>query len=613
MKKVGKILAVLLIILLAIAAVIPFLISADTLKQELISRAQTEFHRQLVIDGDVSLAFFPVVTLKMDKVTLLSEKIQSTSSVPLATLQSLHVSVATMPLFFGKIEVADITLIEPKMNIVLYATGESNWSQAEPLQQYAANAAEPATTKTDATAANTVPASLAQVKLGNVSVRNGVINYHNTKNDGNWSIRGLDINASFETIGRPFTFNAGMSWNDKPITLKGKIDSLYSLLKAEKTLFKTSIKAEPYGAELDGFYLAQALESKATINAGATKLAGDITLDIGEKTPFISAKLTSDLLDFNAFLPAPEAKTSGFNLIPPAYAAEPNWSIDRIDVSFLQSFNGYLSLDAAAIKIKQFIFGKTPLMLQLDKGNLGGRIQNGEFYGGKLNAMFGVDSDGDLPSFDKRVSVRGLQLEPFLRDAGAPNRLQGKADIDINLFSQGDNELQIISNLMGDGAIRINNGAILGINLNNIVTNAATQLQLVDNPSVQTQFSEASGKFKIENGLLTNRDLVIQMPSVRLTGEGRVDLVQQTLNYRLTPTISVSVKDQDGNMRKEGLKLPIIVEGDLASPVFRPDAKGIIEDAVKNPEALKQNLKDLKENFKQLNSTKDLKKLLRGQ
>jgi AsmA protein len=112
---------------------------------------------------------------------------------------------------------------------------------------------------------------------------------------------------------------------------------------------------------------------------------------------------------------------------------------------------------------------------------------------------------------------------------------------------------------------------------------------------------------------VTNNDLSMKSPVLRVAGKGTVSLPPKTVNYRLEPTIVGSLKGQgDTKDARTGLTIPLVIAGPWANPSITPDVVGMLQDGLKNPEALKQNLKDITGQLKDFNSPKDIGKALLG-
>lgn len=75
-------------------------------------------------------------------------------------------------------------------------------------------------------------------------------------------------------------------------------------------------------------------------------------------------------------------------------------------------------------------------------------------------------------------------------------------------------------------------------------------------------------------------------------GEGKIDLPNRNIDYKLRPTIS------SGDVG--GITVPIKIEGDLDNPTYKPDAEEGVKLMIKSPEKLKENVKNIKNDLKNL-------------
>ena len=125
--------------------------------------------------------------------------------------------------------------------------------------------------------------------------------------------------------------------------------------------------------------------------------------------------------------------------------------------------------------------------------------------------------------------------------------------------------------------------------------------------SQKTDFAVLGGTFVITKGVLTNNDLVMQSPLLRLAGKGKVNLLARTQNYRLEPKVVGSLRGQGDKFERKGIVVPIIVTGTWDNPIWRPDLVGALK---LNSDGSLGSLKDLEKNYK--GQAKDLLKGLTG-
>jgi AsmA protein len=162
------------------------------------------------------------------------------------------------------------------------------------------------------------------------------------------------------------------------------------------------------------------------------------------------------------------------------------------------------------------------------------------------------------------------------------------------LQTRGRTERELVQNLSGKGKATFLDGAIVGINLAAMVRNVATAFQGGGTGEERaTDFAELSGSFDIRKGVLTNDDLWLQAPVLRVAGSGQVNLPERTLDYRLEPKAAPTLEGQGGERQVAGVLVPVIIKGPWSDPTIAPDLSAVARQALENPEALKQQVEQL--------------------
>jgi AsmA protein len=179
--------------------------------------------------------------------------------------------------------------------------------------------------------------------------------------------------------------------------------------------------------------------------------------------------------------------------------------------------------------------------------------------------------------------------------------MEGTAQIDAFLTTRGDDIDFILKGLNGNGAILVEDGAVKGINVEEMVQHIkAAYLKFKGSEPSQkqdfsgrTDFSRLHAPFEIKNGLAATDNTSLTAPGLRLTATGNADLVNQTLNFKLSPKFVATIQGQGDKDKRSGITVPILVQGSFSSPVFRPDMKSMIEEGINLlPEIQKRFLKE---------------------
>ena len=332
--------------------------------------------------------------------------------------------------------------------------------------------------------------------------------------------------------------------------------------------------------------------AQAALQFNAIKATGDFSVDVGNAKPAIKATLDVDMLDLNPYLPpdSTEAKPAAATGAGAGAGGKQDWSDDPIDASGLKAVEADLTLKTGGLKVRKLEVGKSRLDVALHGGKLTVDLAEMDLYKGQGKGRLAIDGAQPGVGLDATFALKGLQAQPFLAAAAGFERLEGTGNIDLQVAGRGHSQRQIVSALGGKGAVSFTNGAIRGINLASMLRNVTTAF--TDNGGDQkTDFAELGGTFTIASGIVSNQDLALMAPLIRVGGAGTVDLPKRTLNYRVEPKVAATTQGQGGQKDVGGLSVPVIIEGPWSNLSYRPDlagmagnvgqaAKGLVEKAL---------------------------------
>ena len=190
-------------LLVAAVAVAPALIDINSYKPLIVSQVKTATGRDLVIDGPISLSLLPTPTVSVTGVKFFNAA--GSKNANMVEVKSVTVQPSLLPLLVGRIEVGEVTLVEPKIVLEINAEGKPNWEFAPSVAE-----AKPAAAK---------PSSPRPLSLGRLTIDNGTLIFSDSK--AGLSVVGEKANfsASVGSIDGPYTLAGGATVNGAPLKL----------------------------------------------------------------------------------------------------------------------------------------------------------------------------------------------------------------------------------------------------------------------------------------------------------------------------------------------------------------------------------------------------------
>ena len=313
-----------------------------------------------------------------------------------------------------------------------------------------------------------------------------------------------------------------------------------------------------------------------------TTLSGATSIGFGEITR-VRAQLALDALDLDRYLP-PE----------PGEQAPGSGPAEDVELAFdwLDGLDLDASFRAGRLKVSGLTLTDLEGHAVAKDGVLTLQPFGAALYGGQVRGTARLDARQAPATFRLEQSLSALQLLPFVQDLAGFERLAGLAELGVQLTTTASSTAGLMSGLNGEVSFDVSNGALKGVNIWYEIQRAnalARGRPVPQRSSADTEFRQLKGTAVIRDGLLVNEDLVGGLQSLGLAGRGQVNLVEATLDYRLTASVLREAIDEATGERSElaGASLPLRLRGSLDSPSVTVDLEGLARDRVQQ-EALQR-------------------------
>ncbi|UEM22636.1 AsmA family protein [Skermanella mucosa] len=641
-------LALVAVVLVAVVVAVPFLVPVEQYKGRIEAEVAQRTGREFRIQGPMSLSLLPTLAIELNDVSFAGPPGARTPEM--VRLGQLELELKPWPLLRGEVQVDTLVLREPRIALEVDAQGRPNWVLD---QSPAADQPAPAGPGDGQEQTAGVP----DIRLGEVELVDGRVSYFDARTQALHEVTDVDVTLMAPDLARPADLKGRLVYRERPVTVETRIEQPRALIETGASGLTAAVNGDLLSIRFDGALeraaagpgatgtldlrapelrqlatwvtgtdpgdlpvqsasVAGGLAANAdrialtggTYKAGDMEATGNVAVALAGARPKIEGVLNVARLNLDRYLNQPRTAGSAAPAQPtpaapaaapgpaPSPAGDAGWSTRPIDFSALRTVDADLKVALAGLTVKGVDVGASDMAMTLDGGRLRTVLGETALFDGTVSGQVNADASAAVPALALDLRINGVQAEPVLTRFADFNRLAGTARAVASLRTTGASERAMVEGLNGQGSVTFTDGAIKGINLAAMVRNAAAafQGQPVGNEPQQTDFAELGGNFTIQNGVVRNDDLRLLAPLLRLEGRGTVALPSKTIDYRLQPRLVSTIEGQGGTRDVTGIAVPVLVRGSLTDPSFAPDLAGLAEEALRNPEAIREQIEGLK-------------------
>jgi AsmA protein len=580
---VAAMVAAAFVTLVALSFLIPAASVRDAVKAEI--HAVTGLDP--LLGDDISLALFPSGTVRFRNVLLGDES----TGEPAVIADELAARLRYFPLLAGRIEISDVTLVHPTINVAFAADGQSNWSG---LISSLAHALQPA------------PERMAS--FSEIGIQDGTVVVHDAGKGATERLENLNFQVAWPSISRSFGANGHFVWRDEPVEASLTLSDFLAALTGDPSGVKVRLSSAPLQLAFDGTASDQptlkiigtlgveapslrdamrwtsksklpfggfgrfALRAESDIGGGVVSLAnvnveldgnsaeGALTLsDDGHRT--VQGTLAADALDVTPYV-------SGIRLLA---RNQNDWDHLPIALDGLSDFNLDLRLSAASIKISNAQLGRTAVAANMRNGKLDLTIGEAQAFGGVARGTLGIASADNGVAVTSHMQFADVDLADCLGQVFGVRRIEGRGNLTVNIDGSGNSVLAVTHALNGTATLNAQSGALTGIDVEQLLRRLERR-PLSGNGdfrSGRTAFDELAVSLKIDQGTVSIDDMHVNGPAVRLAVGGQASVPTRDLDLKGVATlVSTTATDE--------FDLPFVVQGSWDNPIMLPDPQSLI-------------------------------------
>lgn len=267
LKWIAGGLGVLLGLVVVAVIALTLLVDPNDYRDEIAAQVQKHTGREMKIEGDIALSFFPWLGLELGAMEL--GNAQGFGPEPFARIEAADAKVKLLPLLVGRVEMDAVVLHGLNLSLKRRGDGVTNWDDL-------AGKGKPAAAEAEAEKPSAPPKqALAALAIGGIEIRDANVQWQDEVAGQSVAVSDFNLISGAISFDRPF-----------PLEINGKVESSEPALKASIDLatdIGLNLPLQQY--RMDGTKLS--LQASGDLIPGglaSVTLRGDLAADLEKQT-----------------------------------------------------------------------------------------------------------------------------------------------------------------------------------------------------------------------------------------------------------------------------------------------------------------------------------------
>jgi len=591
-KRLGIAIAAVVVASFAALGAMALLIPTDTVREATKAEIRNVTGLDLVLRGDVAVSLFPTGSVSFGNVTL------GDDAKPVLAADRLTARLRFFPLFAGRVEIADVSLIHPRINVTFDRDGHSNWAA---LIDALARALGPKANRP----VNASSFTEIRITQGTIAVDDAARGITET-------FRDVELALAWPSISKSFAATGHFVWHDEPIESSITLTDFAAALAGDRTGLKVRLTGAPVKFGFEGNWSTQptlkiegtlaadspslrdtfrwaglkplsgggfgrfALKAKTNVSGGTIALSTvNVDLD-GNVAEGVLAFATDGRQTLQGTLAADELDLTPYiNTIRLLTNNDRDWNRVPLVIDGLTGVDLDLRLSAARITLGRAKLGRTAVATNLRAGKLLVTIGESQAFGGMLKGSLALAASDAGAEFKSQLQFVDVDLEKCLGDIFQFRRLDGRGDIAVAIDATGNSVLAMTRTLNGTASLNGRQGALVGWNVEQLLRRLERRplSGTGDFRNGKTPFEKLTAEFKIADGVATVETVNLEGSKVRLGLAGSASIPARDFDlHGVAALASTTAADAP-----PAFELPFVVQGPWDDPMLLPDTQALIQ------------------------------------
>ncbi len=296
------------------------------------------------------------------------------------------------------------------------------------------------------------------------------------------------------------------------------------------------------GVGLENFHTKGQLEwvnhtvafQKATVQMDGNEATGTLSVNFSGPRPAIDGTLGLKTFDLSKYLGAASTPVEG---APAQSLLSLLRGADGLKFPLIQFVDADLRISSDSVVVPGLTIGHSAATISLKSGKMLADIAELEIDDGtKGGGQLRIDTTGPRLSYDVHGKLESLDLGRAAQAIFGHPTVQGRGDVTVDISAAGDSGAALLSSLDGKLCVSLNDGGLIGIDVNKLVAaantpQAASVWQAATTGAIAIDKLDA--RFAVANGTIRTESAEALSGDRTMKAEGAIDLPTRSIDLEL--------------------------------------------------------------------------------
>lgn len=575
------------------AAIAPWTVSRGALREEIAAQLRSSSGLYVYTEGASTFSLLPRPSIRLQKISFVDPR-----AAMVITADQLSGEVRLLPLLAGRLELARAELLRPKLIVDL--DGKPMTTAGAAVRAADARPASPEAAKAD------------RARLGIVSFIDGSALLRRGKTTVD-QIDHIDATLDWRRVASPASLDGVATWRGQRGAISAWIARPSELLRGDLSQVTFDLKCPALTLSANGAAAgaprprfegrliastdslreivrilrgvvpmpialgAASIDAKAAasrkgldlteakLKLDSSRYSGNLAWRVDDPRPQLSGTLAAESIDLGEI----------FRYLPPIVGRDGHFSRDPFAWRNKNLFDVDLRISAGRAWYDRVQARDVAGAILLQDGRLDASLADASMYKGSVKArlVMGPSTQGGM-EMKTNVQARGLDWGAFAWDRFGDSRLNGLADIHLNMEGSGESLDEIARNLKGHGDMDLTNGEIVGLDVERVLRRIEKRplASAFDIHSGRTPFNTAHLSADFGAGAATLNDSSVAGGGYLMNLTGAAQLRERQIALHAV----VAAAKAQAEPAAAGPGFAFDIQGSWDNPAIVPDAQSLI-------------------------------------